>query len=57
MHEFDYNNEEILSVPSKKWSKKELAQAQERWAERESWETLVLNTLKPMGYITLSCKR
>ena len=38
MHEFDYNNEGILSIPSKKWSKQELAQARERWAERESWE-------------------
>lgn len=38
MHEFDYHNEGVLSIPSKKWSKKELAQAQERWAERESWE-------------------
>lgn len=38
MHEFDYNNEGILNIPSKKWSKQELAQARERWAERESWE-------------------
>ena len=36
--EFDYHNEGILNIPSKKWSKQELAQAQERWEERESWE-------------------
>lgn len=38
MHEFDYNNEGLLNIPSKKWSKQELAQARERWNERESWE-------------------
>lgn len=35
MHEFDYHNEGILSISSKKWGKQELAQARERWAERE----------------------
>ena len=42
MHEFDYHNEGVLSIPSKKWSKQELAQAQERWTERESWENSCL---------------
>ena len=49
MHEFDYNNEGLLNIPSKKWSKKELAQAQERWAERESWENSCLKYPKADG--------
>lgn len=49
MHEFDYHNEGVLSIPSKKWSKKELAQAQEHWAERESWENSCLKYPKTDG--------
>ena len=49
MHEFDYHNEGILNVPSKKWGKQELAQARERWAERESWENSCLKYPKTDG--------
>lgn len=48
-HEFNYHNEGILSIPSKKWSKQELAQARERRAERESWENSCLKYPKTDG--------
>lgn len=51
MHEFDYNNEGLLNIPSKKWGKQELAQARERWAERESWENSCLKYPKTDGGI------